>query len=223
MSAANKWQVVTELKESTMNLTGGGRSKVNKDCSPNAAQRQEKVAFVEDYIDREATMSNLYQLLEKCIFFFFRTGSFESSTNFVRLASSSNLESNKQAPGAEAPGAKAPGAVRSMQRRKISLLQRRRERTPLRRITTLMEKTMFLLMDQPRTKDHAMKKQVVVVEEEKMQVVVLVEKEKMPVVAVNKEKMQVVEEEKMQVVVEEEKTCLPTSCPSFNLSCWQML
>ena len=43
--------------------------------------------------------------MEKCKFFFFRTRSFDSSTNFVRLASWSNLESNKQAPGADPPGA----------------------------------------------------------------------------------------------------------------------
>ena len=72
MSAADKWQVVTELKESTMNLAAADwRLKVNKDYPLNAAWRQEKVAFVEDYIGREATRSNLYQLLEKCTFFFF--------------------------------------------------------------------------------------------------------------------------------------------------------
>ena len=47
--------------------------------------------------------------MEKCTFFFFRTRCFDSSTNFVRLASLSNLEGNKQAPGADAPCAEAAG------------------------------------------------------------------------------------------------------------------
>ena len=56
MSAAKRCEIVTELKESTMNLAAADwRLKVNKDYSLNAAWRQEKVAFVEDYIGREAT------------------------------------------------------------------------------------------------------------------------------------------------------------------------
>ena len=56
MSAAKRCEVVTELKDSTMNLAAADwRLRVNKDYSLNAAWRQEKVAFVEDYIGREAT------------------------------------------------------------------------------------------------------------------------------------------------------------------------
>ena len=56
MSAAKICEIVTELKESTMNLAAADwRLKVNEDYSVNAAWRQEKVAFVEDYIGREAT------------------------------------------------------------------------------------------------------------------------------------------------------------------------
>ena len=57
-SAAEKCEVVTGLKESTMNLAAADwRLKVNKDYSLNGAWRQdqEKVAFVEDYIGKEAT------------------------------------------------------------------------------------------------------------------------------------------------------------------------
>ena len=56
MSAAEKCEVVTGLMESTMNLAAADwRLKVNKDYTLNAAWRQEKVAFVEDYIGKEAT------------------------------------------------------------------------------------------------------------------------------------------------------------------------
>ena len=51
-----KPKAVKELKDSTMNLAAiDWKLKVNKDYSLNAAWRQEKVAFVEDYIGREAT------------------------------------------------------------------------------------------------------------------------------------------------------------------------
>ena len=80
--------------------------------------------------------------------------------------------------------------VQVQRRRKISPLQRRREKTR-RRISTLMVKTMILLMNHPHTNAHAVKEEkmlVVVVEKEKM-LVVAVDREKMQLVAVDKEKM----------------------------------
>ena len=166
MSAADKWQVVTELKESTMNLAAADwRLKVNKDYPLNAAWRQEKVAFLEDYIGREATRSNLYQLLEKCTFFFFRTR-FRLQHQLCKackLVKPGEQQAGSRCVGSRCKGSRCGG-------NKMSLLQRGRRRTPQRRISTLMEKTIILLMNQPHTNDHAMKKQVVVVEEEKMQV-----------------------------------------------------
>ena len=56
MSEVKKCEVVRELKESTLNLAAADwKLKVNRDYSLNAAWRQEKVAYVEDYIGREAT------------------------------------------------------------------------------------------------------------------------------------------------------------------------
>ena len=56
MTAVKKNELVTNLKETTLNIAASNwKSKVNQDCSLNAAWRQEKIAFVEDYIVREAT------------------------------------------------------------------------------------------------------------------------------------------------------------------------
>ena len=56
MSAAKKDELVTSLKETTLNIAASNwKQKVNQDSSLNAAWRQEKVAFIEDYIGREAT------------------------------------------------------------------------------------------------------------------------------------------------------------------------
>ena len=56
MSEVKKDELVTSLKETTLNIAASNwKQKVNQDCSLNAAWRQEKVEFIEDYIGREAT------------------------------------------------------------------------------------------------------------------------------------------------------------------------
>ena len=56
MSAAKKDELVTSLKETTLNIAASNwKQKVNQDSSLNAAWRQEKIDFIEDYIGREAT------------------------------------------------------------------------------------------------------------------------------------------------------------------------
>ena len=76
MTAVKKNELVTNLKETTLNIAASNwKSKVNQDCSLNAAWRQEKIAFVEDYIVREATF--VPDLKKMYIFLFFcRTGSY---------------------------------------------------------------------------------------------------------------------------------------------------
>ena len=56
LSDVKKDEFVNSMKETTMNLAASNwMSEVNQDRSLNAAWRQEKIAFVEDFIGKKAS------------------------------------------------------------------------------------------------------------------------------------------------------------------------